>query len=111
MNYIIEIMIKNITIVNWFCYNNIFQYLCIYNKINNEINIIYGKNDIIVYRLYSILNRHYSAYEQNIRKGYNILFLSVLWRNHYGILNCFGFAIMVLGKIMNGKIEILIKWN
>ena len=86
-----------------------FLYLCIYNKIHNEINIIYGKNDIIVYRLYTILNRHNSTYEQNIHKGYNILFLSVLWRNHYGILNCLCFAIMVIGKIKNCKIEILVK--
>ena len=93
-------MLINFVITIFF---NIFAYII---KINNEINIIYGKNNIIVYRLYTILNRHYSAYEQNIRKGYNILFLSVLWRNHHGILNCLGFAIMVIGKIMNGKIEI-----
>ena len=73
-----------------------------------QIGVHYLSTDI-VYRLYNILNRHISTYEQNIRKGYNILFLSLLWRNHYDILNCIGFAIMVLGKIMNGKIEILIK--
>ena len=93
-------MLINFVITIFF---NIFAYII---KIHNEINIIYGKNNIIVYRLYNILNRHISTYEQNILKGYNILFLSLLWRNHYVILNCIGFAIMVLGKIMNGKIEI-----
>ena len=74
--------------------NNI-EYILRFRKYNiAHVNIIYGKNDIIVYRLYTILSRHYSTYEQNIHKGYYILFLSVLWRNHYGILNCLGFAIM-----------------
>lgn len=63
-----------------------FLYLCIYNKIHNEINIIYGKNNIIVYRLYNVLDRHNSTYEQNIHKGYYILFLLILWRNHYSNL-------------------------
>ena len=96
-------MLINFVITIFF---NIFAYII---KIYNEINIIYGKNNIIVYRLYNILNRHISTYEQNIHKGYNILFLSVLWRNHYGILNCLCFAIMVIGKIKNCKIEILVK--
>lgn len=50
-------MLINFVITIFF---NIFAYII---KIYNEINIIYGKNNIIVYRLYNILNRHYSAYE------------------------------------------------
>ena len=73
-------MLINFVITIFF---NIFAYII---KIYNEINIIYGKNNIIVYRLYNVLDRHNSTNEQNIRKGFYILFLLILWRNHYSNL-------------------------